>query len=76
MENSGSFVSSFTLKQKIGLILGPTLFLLVLLFGQFEGLSGPGQAIFASTLWIATWWITEAIPISAIPVASPPSVGS
>src|SRR5690606_33599463 len=32
-----------------------------------DGLSSEGVAILASTLWIATWWITEAIPI---PVSS------
>lgn len=65
MVHRGGRVISFNAKQKTGLVLGPTLFLLVLLFGSFEGLSAPGQAILASTLWIATWWITEAISISA-----------
>ena len=49
--------------QKIGLVLGPLLFLLVLLLPNPEGLSDQGQAVLACTLWIATWWITEAIPI-------------
>ncbi|ELK46450.1 DASS family sodium-coupled anion symporter [Halobacillus sp. BAB-2008] len=52
-------------RQKIGLILGPMLFLLALLFVDAEGLSREAVAILASTLWIATWWITEAIPIPA-----------
>ncbi|WP_441007542.1 SLC13 family permease [Thalassobacillus devorans] len=57
--------SGFDPRQKIGLWLGPLLFLLTLLFVKPESLSAEGVAILASTLWIATWWITEAIPIPA-----------
>lgn len=32
---------------------------------MFEELSDQGNAVLASTLWIAIWWITEAIPIAA-----------
>ena len=49
---------------RIGLVLGPTLFVLTLLFFHPEGLSKEANAILASTLWIAVWWITEAIPIA------------
>ena len=51
-------------KQNIGLILGPLCFTLILLFFHPEGLSKPANAILASTVWIAIWWITEAISIS------------
>lgn len=51
--------------QLIGLILGPVLFILTMLFFQPDGLSAEGKAVLAVTLWIATWWITEAIPIPA-----------
>lgn len=53
------------MKKKIGLILGPLAFVIFLIFGQFEGLSNSGQSVLASTLWIAIWWVTEAIPIAA-----------
>ncbi|MFC7322684.1 SLC13 family permease [Halobacillus campisalis] len=56
---------SFDNRQKVGLFLGPLLFALTLLFFEAEGLSQSGVAILASTLWIATWWITEAMPIPA-----------
>lgn len=56
---------SFDSRQKVGLILGPLLFALTLLFVEAEGLSSGAIAILASTLWIATWWITEAMPIPA-----------
>ncbi|WP_047546768.1 SLC13 family permease [Psychroserpens sp. Hel_I_66] len=53
-----------TLTQRIGLVLGPTLFTSILLFFKPEGLSPQGIAVLASTAWIAVWWITEAIPIA------------
>lgn len=49
--------------QKIGLFLGPALFILMLIFFKPDGLSSEGTAIAASTAWIAVWWITEAVPI-------------
>ncbi|MYL63229.1 DASS family sodium-coupled anion symporter [Bacillus hwajinpoensis] len=53
-------------KRKItGLVLGPALFLCLMLFFHPNGLSEAGLAVLASTAWIATWWITEAIPIPA-----------
>jgi sodium-dependent dicarboxylate transporter 2/3/5 len=57
--------SYYSGRQKIGLLLGPLLFILIQLFFSPEGLSPEGRAVLASTLWIATWWITEAIPIPA-----------
>lgn len=54
---------SYSPAQLVGLIVGPLLFFLTLLFFKPEGLSSEGVAILASTMWIATWWITEAIPI-------------
>lgn len=54
---------SYTTRQVIGLILGPLLFVITMLFFKPTDLSTQGIAILASTLWIATWWITEALPI-------------
>ncbi|MBU5267144.1 SLC13 family permease [Virgibacillus proomii] len=51
--------------QLIGLIAGPLLFIITLLFYSPEGLSQEGLAVLASTIWIAIWWMTEAIPIPA-----------
>lgn len=51
--------------KKIGLLLGPTLFILTRYALHLEGLSDQGNAVLASTLWVATWWITEAMPIAA-----------
>ncbi|MFK3939909.1 SLC13 family permease [Alkalihalobacillus sp. NPDC078783] len=65
--------------QLIGLILGPLLFLFTLLFFQPDGLSFEGKAVLAVTLWVATWWITEAIPIPAtslLPIILLPLTGA
>lgn len=51
-------------KRLIGLILGPLFFLYILLFFHPEGLSKPANAVLASTIWIAIWWISEVIPIA------------
>ncbi|NNF34262.1 MAG: DASS family sodium-coupled anion symporter [Saprospiraceae bacterium] len=49
--------------RRLGLVLGPLLFIITKLFFQPEALSPEGVSILAATLWIAVWWITEAIPI-------------
>lgn len=51
-------------KQWIGLLLGPALFLLTLLFFHPADLSREGNAVLAGTLWVATWWILEVVPIA------------
>src|SRR5690606_16522002 len=50
--------------KRIGFLLGPLAFILILSFFKPEGLSEEGRAILASTAWVAIWWITEAIPIA------------
>jgi len=57
-------MSNRNLIQRIGLLLGPVVFVLTLLFFHPEGLPKEANAVLASTLWIAIWWITEAIPIA------------
>lgn len=48
----------------IGLIAGPLAFFLTITLFKPEDLSDEGVAVLASVLWIAIWWITEALPIS------------
>ena len=50
--------------KRIGLFLGPLLFIITFLFFNPNGLNDPSKAVLASTLWIAVWWITEALPIA------------
>ena len=51
-------------KNIIGLILGPLLFLAIMIFVDAEGLSFEAKCILASTAWMAVWWVTECVPIS------------
>ena len=49
--------------KKIGLVLGPTIFIVVLNF--FISRLAKKPMLFLHPHWIAIWWITEAIPIAA-----------
>ncbi|MFL2620327.1 MAG: SLC13 family permease [Flavobacteriaceae bacterium] len=51
-------------KNIIGLILGPLVFSLILIFFEADGLSFQAKCILASTAWMAVWWVTECVPIS------------
>ena len=67
------------MSKKIGLVIGPILFIFFYSFVNFDGLSSRGIAIAASTIWIAIWWITEAIPIavnSLLPIILFPMTGA
>lgn len=64
---------------RIGLYLGPILFLLILFFLSPEGMSPEALVMLAVTVWVATWWITEAIPIAAtslLPLVLLPTLGA
>jgi solute carrier family 13 (sodium-dependent dicarboxylate transporter), member 2/3/5 len=52
--------------RKVGFFLGPALFLVVLFFPTVlppEELTFEARIVLGATLWMASWWITEAIPI-------------
>ncbi|TFG79325.1 MAG: DASS family sodium-coupled anion symporter [Flavobacteriales bacterium] len=51
------------LSQKLGLFLGPLLFLLVNNL-PFELVSEAGDTVIAVALWMIVWWISEAVSIS------------
>lgn len=55
----------YSTRQMVGLILGPLLFGITLMLGTPEGMSQEALGVLATTIWIAIWWITEAIPIEA-----------
>ena len=64
--------------KKMGLPLGPALFAVVLAFFHPEGLSVQANAVLASTVWVATWWITDCIPLavtSLLPIVLFPLTG-
>ncbi|GIN19881.1 MAG TPA: SLC13/DASS family transporter [Bacillus bacterium] len=78
-KGDGKGPGSYRMPQKIGLILGPLLFILTQLFFAPEGLSAEGKSVLAVTLWVATWWVTEAIPIPAaslLPIILLPMTGA
>src|SRR6056297_3552532 len=49
--------------SKLGLFLGPVLFLIVINL-PFDLLSIQGDAVIAVALWMIIWWITDAVSIS------------
>lgn len=66
-------------RRLLGLLGGPLLFAYVLYFAQFDGLNQQAQAVLACVLWVAVYWITEAIPIAAtglLPIVLFPLTGS
>ncbi len=68
----------YTLRQKIGLILGPALFILMLAIATPVGMSPAAQKMAAVALLMATWWMCESIPIPAtslLPIALMPLLG-
>ncbi len=70
---------AYTKSQQVGLVLGPMLFAFVLMFFHPADLSVEGRMVLATTLWVAVWWITEAIPIpvtSLLPIVLLPITGA
>jgi len=50
--------------QIVGRILGPAIFVVMLLTEQWQGvMSTEAWRVAAVGLWMATWWATEAIPV-------------
>jgi solute carrier family 13 (sodium-dependent dicarboxylate transporter), member 2/3/5 len=65
--------------SRVGLLLGPLLFLTILFVIAPAGMSPEARTMLAVTAWIATWWITEAIPIAAtslLPLVLLPTLGT
>ncbi len=51
-------------RQKLGLLIAPFLFFVFFFLNPFD-INKEANAVLASTLWVAIWWFSEAIPISA-----------
>jgi len=63
---------------RAGLWLGPILFLAVLLLPAPEGLGPEAQRVAAVAVLMATWWMTEALPLPAtslLPIVLFPTLG-
>jgi len=50
--------------QLSALVSGPLAFIIMLLIGPPESMPSEAFSVLAVTLWVAIWWITEAIPIA------------
>jgi sodium-dependent dicarboxylate transporter 2/3/5 len=55
----------YSLPQKIGLIAGPLLFLIIFFSPPLEGLSPSAQRVGAVAIWMSVWWLTEALSLYA-----------
>jgi len=49
---------------RLGLYLGPSSFLIIQFLVSSPDLNPQAQAMLGMTLWMAIWWITEAMPIA------------
>lgn len=64
--------------QRIGLFLGPLLFIIMMALPAPEGMGAEAKVLAAITLLMATWWISEALPIAAtalLPIVLFPLLG-
>ena len=60
------------LEKRIGLLLGPALFLLLFSIDTIEPLKPEAQKVLAVAIWMLVWWMTEAVNISVtalLPIA-------
>jgi solute carrier family 13 (sodium-dependent dicarboxylate transporter), member 2/3/5 len=58
-------LSSFSLRQKVGLFAGPLMFFLVLTMPLPEGMSVEASRVAAVALLMACFWMAETVPIPA-----------
>jgi solute carrier family 13 (sodium-dependent dicarboxylate transporter), member 2/3/5 len=78
VSTNGAPAPSVTLRRRIGLPLGPFLLLLTVLLPAPAGLPENAWRAAGTGLLMATWWISEAIPIPAtalLPLAVFPLLG-
>ena len=53
--------------RQIGLALGPLVFALTALSAPPAGMSGEAWLVAGLVVWMAAWWMTEAVPANPIP---------
>ncbi len=51
-------------KKQIFVILGPVLFFVLQFIGGPKDMPDPAFDVLSATIWIALWWVTEAVPIA------------
>ncbi|MDT8447482.1 MAG: DASS family sodium-coupled anion symporter [bacterium] len=71
-------IEAYSRRQLIGLFAGPVVFVLLLLLPVPGGLKPEAYRVMVVAVLMATWWVTEAIPIPAtalLPIALFPTLG-
>jgi solute carrier family 13 (sodium-dependent dicarboxylate transporter), member 2/3/5 len=64
---------------RIGLWLGPALFIALGLIAPPQGMTATGMSTLALLIWMVVWWISEAVPIAVtalLPLALLPILGA
>lgn len=70
--------TSYPLQKKIGLVLGPIAFNIMLSLPEIGALSADAQSVMAVAAWMLVWWISEAVNISVtalLPIVLFPLLG-
>ena len=70
-ENHSAEPVEIPFRSKVGLWLGPLIFIAMLLFVELDPSNPLVTRMAAVILLMAIWWITEAIPLSAHFVSTP-----
>jgi len=68
-QGGGGFEAGGGARSRVGLILGPALFALLLLLPAPSGMTPAAWRTAATGILMAVWWITEAIPIPVTALA-------
>ncbi|MBL7471418.1 SLC13 family permease [Robertkochia sediminum] len=66
-------------KKNLFIILGPVLFLIMQAIDTPGGMPDAAWDVLSATLWIALWWVTEAVPIAVtalLPIVLFPLTGA
>lgn len=77
-DGTGGGIRSDRVRSVAGLVVGPVAAVALLLSNPPAGLSETGWRVAAVGVWMAVWWLTEAIPIPAtalMPLALFPALG-
>lgn len=62
-------ISAYDARQRAGLILGPLVFLAIVLAATRAGLGTPERWAAATVALMAIWWITEPLPLIIFPLS-------
>ncbi len=75
---AGQLIAGYGTRQRMGLFLGPLALITLLAFPAPDGMKPQAWAVAGVALFMAIWWVTEAIPIPAtalLPIVLFPVLG-